>query len=479
MKKYLSVLLLALIPISAFTQTVIPNGDFEQWTTLSFETPQYYPQTSNSECFFRYQLPANVTNSTDAYNGSHALSLATTASATDTVVAYFINTQPSGGPSSWHGGMAYNEKPTSFKGHYKYNVEGTDSATIIIAFSKEGVNIGTYFLRIGGLKEDWTLFDIALTPALSATPDSVVLGALSCKFDGTSEKPIGPVGSTLLLDSIAFGGVATQPAKMNGDFEDWDTKEFSSADEWYSQSDDNNSGIAKTADSNSGSYAIELSTYKGDSNGKTIARNGHISKGYYPNNCNGNCYQLGGIPFENKIDTLSFYYKYSPSSTDTAAVNLTFKKGGNTIGGREFRLLGSENYQYTEVPFDLGQTPDSVIVEFTSSLWNHQDLAYVGSVLIVDDVNFKTLPIATSLQPAEEATSFAISPNPSSGFITIAGLADGIKSLEVLDISGQAVFNGKLFHNTTSLDLSNLPKGVYFIQINDAHSTQSQKIVIQ
>ena len=48
MKKNLLLLSLAIIAMTvAYGQSSIPNGNFEQWTSQSFDNPQNYPYTSN------------------------------------------------------------------------------------------------------------------------------------------------------------------------------------------------------------------------------------------------------------------------------------------------------------------------------------------------------------------------------------------------------------------------------------------------
>ncbi len=179
--------------------------------------------------------------------------------------AYFINTTPEGSPESWTGGMPYDQKPVGLRGWYKYNVASADSGTIIVAFSKGGTNIGTYYIKLGGIKDSYTLFNVNFDPALTQVPDSVALGALSCNFSKGDEQPHGPAGSTLFLDSISFTGVTAQPALLNGDFESWDSRAVDFPVQWYIQTD-RGEGFARSTDAAKGTYALELSTYEGNQN---------------------------------------------------------------------------------------------------------------------------------------------------------------------------------------------------------------------
>jgi hypothetical protein len=378
----------------AFGQDSIPNRNFERWDTNTYDYLQNYPYSSNPQNFYYYQLPFNVTKTTDAYHGNYAVQLTTNASETDTAFGYFLNANPNtdGGPSSWKGGIPYNQQPTGIKGYYKYNVATADSGTILVVFKKTGSVIGMYTYPLGGIKSSYTMFDFTFDPALPEAPDTVILGAISCKFaDGD---PHGIAGSTLLLDSISFTGVASQPSMLNGDFESWQSQIISSLADWNtSYNGGDSTGVYKTTDAVQGDYALELMTYQGNWNNHDGALPARVSTGYYPSDCNSNCTELGGSPFSNQIDTLAFYYKYAPSGDDSAAVNLNFKKNGANIFSTGIYLPASENYKYIEISFDIGQDPDTVIVDIQSSIWNDTALTYVGSDLKIDHIYFKSSPM--------------------------------------------------------------------------------------
>ncbi len=156
---------------TAVAQTnLVPNGNFENWTSSTYYIPKNFSQCSNPQAISD-SLPINEVKTTDKYHGKYAIQLTTeTSTQGDTVPAYFINIDPNNGnsPTSWHGGFPYDQKPNGIRGWYKYNVSTADSATVIVAFSKGGKNIHTYKYQIGGLKNNYTLFDFPLNPPLSA-----------------------------------------------------------------------------------------------------------------------------------------------------------------------------------------------------------------------------------------------------------------------------------------------------------------------
>ncbi|HKZ64705.1 MAG TPA: hypothetical protein VJ111_00040 [Chitinophagaceae bacterium] len=427
----------------------IPNGNFEAWTSGTYEYPQYYPFNSNEEVFWK-QIPFNLTKTTDAYQGTYAVQLTTNASATDTAGAYFVSPVNGEDPSTWTGGIPYNQKPTGIRGYYKYNVATADSALILATFSNGGNNIGTYIFKVGGIKTSYTLFNFTFSPALAITPDSVGFAATSSDLMVSNGMP----GSILKLDSISFTGVTSQPAQMNGSFETWLSQTLYRPDNWYGNGW-NGEGLNRTTDVAAGNYAVELTTYLGDNNGVPRAQAGQISTGYYvcPGDT-GNCFQMGGYTFTNQIDTLVFSYKYAPSGNDSAEVWLNFKKNGNYIYGVNKYLSASSSYQLVQIPFNIGQAPDTVIVQAQSSLWKDSALTYIGSNLKIDEIHFKSQPLNTSVPVFSIDNHFSVFPNPSNGEFQIqvgnghgsasltTGLAVGKEyKIEIYNVFGELVYS--------------------------------------
>jgi hypothetical protein len=480
MKKYLFMVAIAFMAINVYSQSSIPNGNFETWNATSFDNPQNYPYTSSINNFYYYNLTANVTKTTDAYHGTYAVQLTTNANATDTSSGYLLNYNPnnSGGPNTWHGGFPYSQKPSGIRGYYKYNEATADSATIIVTFSNAGANIGTYMFHIGGVKTSYTLFHYTFNPALTVTPDSVILGFISSGVG--SNGPHGIAGEVLKIDSVSFTGVSSQPVLMNGDFESWQTQTFNKPVSW-NVPNGSESGVNQTTDAAKGNYAVELTTILGNQNNNTAAQPGWVSTGYYDNNCSGNC-EHGGYPFANQIDTIAFYYKYTPvHPTDSAMVNVNFKKNGSFFGGNTIYLTSQTSYQYVEYPFNLGQTPDSVIVDILSSQWQDTLLSYVGEDLKIDEIHFKSQPLHTNIFNYKNDNTISIFPNPSDGMFQIKDLGFNMQSVEIFNTLGEEVYstNSIKRQSVNEIDLSGLQKGIYYARINNGKETVIRKIEIQ
>ena len=74
--------------------------------------------------------------------------------------------------------------------------------------------------------------------------------------------------------------------------------------------------------------------------------------------------------------------------------------------------------------------------------------------------------LATS-SPRIVSLGFDVFPNPSTGLFNVKSPSAIEKEIEVYNVLGETVFTYTFTGNTTTIDLSNLDKGVYFIRINE------------
>lgn len=388
MIKKITLLLFVICSRFTFAQS-IPNGGFESWQVGSYEEPINYV-TSNSEEKNNSNNtgPAvyNAIKTTDSYAGQYAIKLVTAGTGTNINYAFFANGNP-GGQNGASEGIPYNQKPTGVRFYYKSTINGTDSAIFIVLFKKAGSVVGSYIYKFNQTKTAYTLFNPTFSPALPVTPDTVIV---ACASSNAFNNSGFIAGNMMQIDDLAFTGVGTQPAALNGGFENWATLSDSKANGWLLGGD-----FHRTNDFFSGSYALELQT-AGPGFGDNQIRVGRAMTGTpTPSNT------IGGTPFTNQVDTLVFYYKYLPATPmDSARFFANFKKNGAYIGNA-FKLLPiSASYQQVIIPIGLQQTPDTVMFTFESSKWPVQ-AAYVGSDLKIDNFYLKSqkLPIASFISP--------------------------------------------------------------------------------
>ena len=90
--------------------------------------------------------------------------------------------------------------------------------------------------------------------------------------------------------------------------------------------------------------------------------------------------------------------------------------------------------------------------------------------LVLDDIRV-TGEGAASINEVN-AAKVALYPNPTNGKLYIS--AEGIQEINVIDVNGRVVMNKR---NTTTVDMTNLSQGVYFVQVITNNGVSVQKVV--
>ena len=62
--------------------------------------------------------------------------------------------------------------------------------------------------------------------------------------------------------------------------------------------------------------------------------------------------------------------------------------------------------------------------------------------------------------------NIAIYPNPATTQITISS-SSTFQQFDIIALTGQTMLKGKLIENTTDIDVSTLPEGIYFIKLTN------------
>ena len=188
-----------------------------------------------------------------------------------------------------------------------------------------------------------------------------------------------------------------------------------------------------------------------------------------------------GYAYTKRPDTMFFYYKYIPATkgavTDTAAMLLDLTKAGNSLfGGEYFIPLTSTDSQFVSsyLPFNqlysgaVTGAPDTLHLLFGSG--NVLDTFVIrGSSLWVDSVYFdKSVLVASGIEQLQgNIEGVKIFPNPATDHVNIAVEADEIGSqVQLIDMSGRVVYDGKLSATTDAIDTKSLQAGVYSIRVN-------------
>jgi hypothetical protein len=84
---------------------------------------------------------------------------------------------------------------------------------------------------------------------------------------------------------------------------------------------------------------------------------------------------------------------------------------------------------------------------------------------------------------SQNPSLFTVYPNPSNGKFTVKfdGLQRANCKLEISNLIGKEIHNAffNLQTNTLDIDLSNFPKGLYFVKVYDGTNNDTQKIIIE
>lgn len=203
-----------------FSQTTLPNLDFEDWTSYAggqYEEPSGGVwATPNKVVLLSSVFPVSTEKTIDAYSGTYAAKMSSIMTTIGMLITGSLATgtfdETETPPNNMHLGMPFSGRPERFIGYYKYMNNNGDSCAIYATLSKwDGVarqEIGKAELTSTLTVNAYTKFDLEFIYSSADTPDSIsVVFASSAAGDLMQ----GNDGSTLYIDSVAF----SYPAGIN------------------------------------------------------------------------------------------------------------------------------------------------------------------------------------------------------------------------------------------------------------------------
>lgn len=178
-----------------FTNTAlpIPNGDFENWHTTSYDQAQNW-LSYNFAAHHHPQYPVRKT--TDAYGGSYAARIQNSLSAADTIPGVLLYSED----LKWgEGALTMDERYTSFKGYYKYLPQNADTMQMYLVIYKADTVVGFAHKFNYQPVPAYTKFDIPVyyLPGFIGQPDSAVV-----LISAYGAKPLG--NSVLYVDEVTL-----------------------------------------------------------------------------------------------------------------------------------------------------------------------------------------------------------------------------------------------------------------------------------
>ena len=459
MKKILLPLSLLLTSITSQAQSILlPNGDFENWTSFSYDNPAKWDH-SNLFTVSGYGL-ANVSK-VNGTSGSYAIRLETKVSGTDTIPAYFSNSDD---PITGDGGVPYTFQATNFHGSYRYNITTGDTAWIILKFKNGGSIISDTMYPITGTQSTFTQFVYPI-PAMGQTPDTLIIAAVS----GNVINSYAKAGSWLEIDGLSFSDGITNVVFQDGDFENWMSYNVDNPDDWTNYGDGE---VSKTTDKYTGSYALKLVS-KDDGTG--YIETGEVILGD-PNT-------IPGIPFTKSVDTLTGYYKYNTTgSTDVGMIIVTTADAnGIPFGNPAIGILPPlANYGYFQLPIDASAgTPGYLIVYISSS--DVSSTGADGSTLYIDNLRLKNSPNSVS-GIERNMNAFTVFPNPAKDVLYIkpGQPTNNTATIHIYDMAGKIVGKHELSRNLAGVmqvQTGTYTPGVYHYEIQSGSVITRGKFV--
>ena len=456
-KSYLTIVALLLATASFGQNGTLPNAGFENWSTNAI-----YDYTTSWFCSNEddWRGVEATSQSTDAAAGLYSCELSAQEAGQDTVFGFVLHgTIGQNGPS---GGISYSDAFDEVQFQYKSDLQTGDTLFLLAIRFTGGVETSSALIEAAvGTQSAWTAGSVSI-PA--GSQDALFIGfVLGNPFSNNPPTP----GSWARIDQVAMynaGGAVTNLPDPG--FEDWTTQSVETPDSWYTMNEQlvglNLENVTKTTDANSGSFAVELTTVEDPVYGDTISAVLSL----------GDLLMSGGnpfspVPYNASPATFTCNYKYAPSGMDGATITIDFLSAGASVGSAFIPINNAATWTPISFPINLSMQPDSMVfVVFSGS--------NPGSVLILDDVSLS----GGNVSLAEfETMDVSIYPNPATTSVMLK--AEGNYSYAIVDLAGNVVKNGQMLSGATQVTTSDLSSGTYIINISNATTTETHKLIIQ
>ena len=124
------------------------------------------------------------------------------------------------------------------------------------------------------------------------------------------------------------------------------------------------------------------------------------------------------------------------------------------------------------------------ITQGSTYLFNGRQLGVSGTYLDTlqnrngcDSILTLTLTVVTSIEAARSAADFSLYPNPVSQSLAIIRSEDGPASLRIVTAHGLILKSSTLVGTKSTLDVADLPAGIYWVEISSGGQTKRQRII--
>jgi hypothetical protein len=261
---------------------------------------------------------------------------------------------------------------------------------------------------------------------------------------------------------LAFSVEAQIP---NAGFENWTN---GNPDNWSTSNNSQFSNVTQSADAHSGSYSVKgavatISTF-------------NITPAL-----------LARFAYTSRPSSLTGYYKFTSSSSDTLVVAVVLYKNSNGIGGGIFRTATSVS-SYTQftasIVYDSTIAPDSAAISISIS---PAENLHSGSEYYIDDLSFSGVT-AVDANTIITAKNFKLEQNYPNPFNPTTIINYSIPratfvTLNVYNVLGEKVKtlvseNKPAGNYSVNFNASELSSGIYFYRIKAGDFSQTKKLIL-
>jgi hypothetical protein len=307
----------------------------------------------------------------------------------------------------------------------------------------------------------------------------------------------------LLLMAIALFtglGLVAQQQINNPGFEDWEDVGIGTDEptHWSSVKTSDNELLnpsapviwGKSTDAHSGNYSLHLfnvATFGIVATGTMTNGQTHatlpITDGYVFTNLDDDRYHTA---FTQRPDSIVGWYKCTPSTGDFATVKVALHKGYLALPGDETNLIA---VAYAELPQQQinSWTRFSIAFEYVSEENPEYFLsiltsgngynAVLGSEAWFDDLAFVYNPDGINESQANHFHAFQ---NKSFLQVETDNIQGQHATITLFNLNGQKLFSENISaFSSTSLSISQIPKGIYMVVLQQENQIETQKIILQ
>jgi hypothetical protein len=239
-----------------------------------------------------------------------------------------------------------------------------------------------------------------------------------------------------------------------------------------------------TNESHNGDWAILMQTEQCAEIGETR----HLPGGYVTGN-SGTFFPYN-YAFESneRPESLSFYYKFQREGNDSAFVEIllfnfdTLQAVVSDTIAYSIKYIKEEvgEYSLLTIPIEYfsEDNPDFIHIEFGSGKNCTTNSCTPGTTFWIDDVELSggTLGIEENNSLWDGVKLF---PNPSNGSINISLNSDvKLKNIKIYSIAGKLVMEITAFNNQLQIDVNDLSKGIYLLEVETQDGRRKVKRVV-